>query len=302
MNLGLRRGTVALFPHEAAWEEEAARTAETLKTILGDAASDIQHVGSTSIKGIKAKPIVDIAVAAEDFGAVLAKEKELRSAGFFYRPSDLEWQLLFARGSFYTGAGDEQTHFIHVVKAGGREWRDYLNFRDYMNAYPAAAKAYEALKERLAAECPVDAGRERYLAGKHDFIRDTLRKATVWSYLGKNVHIETDRPLGYVHRKENYTLVYPLNYGYIPGVFGGDGEELDVYLLGVNEPTAEADCTVIGVVRRVDDVEDKLIAAPAGTVFTREEMAAAVRFQEQYYDSFVLTFGDLPDFEARYKR
>ena len=302
MNLGLKRGTVALFPHETAWEEEAARTVETLRAVLGDAAAEMQHVGSTGIKNIKAKPIVDIAVAAEDFGAVLAKEDAMRDAGFYYRPGSLEGQLLFARGSFYDGTGDLQTHFIHVVKAGGQDWRDYLNFRDYLNTYPAAAKAYEALKEKLAAECPADEGRKYYLAGKHDFIAHTLRKAMVWSFLGKNVHIGIDRPLGYVHKKETYALVYPLNYGYIPGVLGGDGEELDVYLLGVNEPLQKADSVVLGIARRKNDVEDKLIAAPAGMAFTREEMAAAVRFQEQYYDTFILTCEDLHDFEALYER
>ena len=62
------------------------------------------------------------------------------------------------------------------------------------------------------------------------------RKALVKSYLGKTVNIKIDRPIGYVHKKENYSLTYPINYGYLPGVIGGDGEELDVYLLGVNEP------------------------------------------------------------------
>lgn len=301
MTLGLTRGTVALFPHETAWEEKAARTIAVLKEILGDAAADLQHVGSTAIRSIKAKPIIDIAVAVRDFADVLALEGSLREKGFHYRPGSLEGQLLFACGSFYDGTGDKQTHFIHVVKMDGMDWLNYLNFRDYMNAIPAAAKEYEALKRRLASECPVDAGREHYTAGKRDFIAHTLRKATVWSYLGKETHIVIDRPVGYVHKKETYTLVYPVNYGYIPGVFGGDGEELDVYLLGVDGPVQEADCRVIGVVRRKNDVEDKLIAAPAGTDFSKEEMAAAVRFQEQWYDSFVITAEEIDDFENRYE-
>ncbi len=286
MVLGLKRGTVALAPHDPAWAAEASRTVETLRGILGETAEDIQHVGSTSVKNIAAKPIVDIAAAVNDFDAVLAKRAQLQKAGFFYRPnSDLGEQLLFACGSFYTGAGETQTHFIHVVKAGGRQWRDYINFRDYLNAKPEAAREYEALKLRLAAECPVDAGREHYLAGKQAFIARTLHKALAWSYLGKNVHVVIDRPVGYVHQKESFALVYPVNYGYIPGVQGGDGEELDVYLLGVAQPVQEADCTVIGVVYRENDAEDKLIAAPPGVRFTKEEMAAAVRFQEQWFIS-----------------
>ena len=287
MTLGLRRGTVRLFPHEREWETEAARTIEALKRILGGAAADIQHVGSAAIRSIMAKPIVDIAVAVSDFNAVLQKKAELKEAGFYYRKNgeDLPEQLLFARGSYYDGTGDEQTHFIHVVKAGGMEWRHYVSFRDYLNAHPDKAKEYEALKLRLAAQCPADAGREHYLAGKRDFIAFTLRKALVWSFLGKEIHIEIDRPVGYVHQKESYTLVYPVNYGYMPGVTGGDGEELDVYLLGVKEPVKEADCRVIGIVHRKNDVEDKLIAAPADRTFTKDEITAAVRFQEQWYDT-----------------
>lgn len=114
------------------------------------------------------------------------------------------------------------------------------------------------------------------------------RKALVTSYLGKTVRIEIDRPIGYVHRKgEDKTLVYPINYGYIPGVMGGDGEELDVYLLGVDHPVKEYTAKIIGIIYRENDVEDKLCAAPAGMEFSAEEIAEAVHFQEQYYVSRV---------------
>ncbi|MBR0508836.1 MAG: GrpB family protein [Clostridia bacterium] len=302
MTLGLKRGTVALYPHETAWETQAAHTVCILKEILGDAAADIQHVGSTSIRAIKAKPIVDIAVAAYDFADVLKKKDALLEKGFYLRPSTLgDSQLLFACGSYYTGEGDLQTHFIHVVKKDSMDWRNYLNFRDYMNAFPAAAKRYEALKERLVAENPVDPGRERYTAGKHAFIQSILRRATVWSFLGENVHIEIDRPVGYVHKKETYALTYPLNYGYIPNVFGGDGEELDVYLPGEKKPLREADCRIIGAVHRKNDTEDKLIAAPEGKEFTTEEMENAVRFQEQWYETAVIPAWEKERFDALYE-
>ena len=179
--LGLKRGTVKLFPHEEAWEREAERTIARLRLLLDDLAADMQHVGSTSIPGIMAKPIVDIAVAAEDFGAVLARRVRMEEAGFFLRPTSIKNQLLFACGSYYTGEGEDQTHFIHVVEAGGPDWRDYLNFRDYLRTFPEEAGAYEALKLRLAAEHPEDAGREKYLAGKHAFIRETIEKANRWA-------------------------------------------------------------------------------------------------------------------------
>ena len=180
MTLGLKRGTVALVPHEAAWEAEAARTIEKLKGILGNTAVDMQHVGSTAIPTICAKPIVDIAVAVRDFAEINAMQEELEAQGFYRRSWNDEDQELFACGSYYDGIGDKQTHFIHVVLANGAEWRNYLNFRDYLNANVAEAKAYEALKLSLAAANPEDAGREKYTSGKHDFVREMLRKAEAW--------------------------------------------------------------------------------------------------------------------------
>ena len=286
--IGLKRGTVQLCEHEKEWEIEAQNTIARLKEILGDVIKDIQHVGSTSILTIKAKPIIDIALAVDDFDDILAYEKQLKDAGFYYRPNAQAFirdQLLFACGNFYDGTGEVQTHFIHVVQTNSVDWINYINFRDYLNSTPSAAKAYEDLKVSLAQQAPVDSGREKYLKGKHDFIIYTLRKALVNSYLGKTVTIKIDRPIGYVHQKKNYTLTYPINYGYIPGVIGGDGEELDVYLLGVDVPVSEFTGKIIGIVHRHNDVEDKLVMAPEETSFTAEEIADAVRFQEQYYDS-----------------
>ncbi len=113
------------------------------------------------------------------------------------------------------------------------------------------------------------------------------RKTLVKSYLGKTVDIKIDRPIGYVHKKEKYTLTYPINYGYIPGVLGGDGEELDVYLLGVDKPVSKYCAKIIGIVHRENDVEDKLIAAPENMIFNQAQIAEAIHFQEQYYETHV---------------
>ena len=285
--IGLKRGTVKLCEHEKEWELEAQNTIARLKQILGNVIKDIQHVGSTSIPSIKAKPILDLAVAVDDFDEILGFEKELKDNGFYYRPNaqpSLTNQLLFACGNFYEGTGDLQTHFIHVVRTNSREWINYINFRDYLNHTPSVAKEYEDLKAALAGQASIDKGREKYLRGKHDFIVHVLRKALVKSYLGKTVNIKIDRPIGSRHPKHT-GLVYPVNYGYIPNVTGGDGEELDVYLLGVDVPVEEYTARVIGIVHRHNDVEDKLVAAPAELHFDENEILESVRFQEQYYES-----------------
>lgn len=115
------------------------------------------------------------------------------------------------------------------------------------------------------------------------------RHAQVESYLGKTVSIEIDRPIGYEHHKGEKTLIYPINYGYIPDVLGGDGEELDVFLLGVNTPVSRFTGAIVGIIYRADDIEDKLVMAPAGQTFTAAEIAKAVFFQEKYYDTTILS-------------
>ena len=122
-----------------------------------------------------------------------------------------------------------------------------------------------------------------------DFRPMTLeeRHALVESYLGKEVTVGIDRPIGYVHHKGEKTLIYPINYGFIPDVLGGDGEELDVFLVGVDEPVESYTGRIIGIAYRANDVEDKLIMAPEGVSFTAEEMARAVYFQEKYYKTTI---------------
>lgn len=286
--LGLKRGTVALYDHEKEWEEQAQITIDKLESICGEVICDIAHVGSTAIKSIKAKPIIDIAVAVESFDNILVLKDELKINGFYYRPNDdLDNQLLFACGSFYDGSGDVQTHFVHVVKKDSMEWINYINFRNYLNDNSEVAMEYEKLKVSLARANPVDQGREKYLKGKHDFITRTLRTALVKSYLGKTVYVEIDRPIGTPHPKHP-EILYPINYGYIPNVYGGDGEELDVYILGIDEKIEHAvTLKIVGIVYRKNDVEDKLVGAPAGAKYTVEEIERIIHFQEQFYDSHV---------------
>ena len=103
--------------------------------------------------------------------------------------------------------------------------------------------------------------------------------------LGQAVHVIVDRPIGYCHKG----MVYPVNYGYIPGLMGGDGEEQDAYILGIDTPLSDFDGQVVGAIRRKNDVEDKLIVAPEGMVFHQGQIAEAVHFQEQFFDSFILS-------------
>ncbi|MBE6626889.1 MAG: inorganic pyrophosphatase [Ruminococcaceae bacterium] len=105
--------------------------------------------------------------------------------------------------------------------------------------------------------------------------------------IGDKVKVIVDRPLGSSHPKYP-DLVYPINYGYIEGIVGGDGEWQDAYVLGIDVPVSEFHGVVIAVIHRKNDCEDKWVVAPNRVSFTRDEIKLAVHFQEQYFKSEIL--------------
>lgn len=300
--IGLKAGTVALFEHKMSWKTEARRTMARLKRILGPAIRDIQHVGSTAVPSIKAKPIIDLAAAADDLDAVLAFEQALADEGFHHIPeAQIEGgQVLLACGSFYDGTGDLQTHFIHVVPAGSTAWFNYIQFRDYLNGKPSAARAYEALKVSLARRAPVDSGREKYLRGKQDFIVSALREALFQSYLGQTVDLIIEQPgrclqpgnrpqPGACSPAHPAPAGAPVRAGHVPYERTDGGGQLPACLLGVREPADRFTGTVIAIARRADGSAERLVAAPPGTLLTQNEIAEQIGF---------LTPGDRPAVEA----
>jgi|GEM_PF-212645 len=277
--IGLKRGLVELHAHEQGWEENAALTIEKLKYIFGKAAVDIQHVGSTAIKSISAKPVIDIAVAVNSFDDVHSLVPALEKEGFYLRQHAAENDMLFVCGDF---EADTRTHHIHVVTAGSKEWQDYINFRDYLNNCRDAAKEYERIKHALMQENKND--RVAYTEGKAEFIRKALRDALTWRHLGKLAKVTVDRPLGTYHpRKES--IFYTVNYGFVDGVIAGDGGKQDAYILGIDHPVSEFTGVVAAVIHRFDDVEDKWVVIPPGMKITEEEIIDKVQFVEKFYQT-----------------
>lgn len=135
------------------------------KSILGDDAIDIQHIGSTAIPAIKAKPIIDIVVGVTDFDKVMLHNEQLRQVGIFYRGSDVERQFLYVMGDM---ENDTRTHHIHIVKWNGTEWKNYIHFRDYLNDNENMALQYQKVKEELESKYADD--RVAYTNGKQDMI------------------------------------------------------------------------------------------------------------------------------------
>ena len=112
---------------------------------------------------------------------------------------------------------------------------------------------------------------------------DPNLKLDDWS--GRTVDVVVDRPLGSIH-PNHPDFVYPINYGYISGTIAPDGHPIDAYVLGVDYPLNQCSAKVIAVIRRRDDVEDKIVLAMSGE-WDRASIEKATEFQEQWFDSWV---------------
>lgn len=107
-----------------------------------------------------------------------------------------------------------------------------------------------------------------------------MLKSTI---IGQRVNVVIDRPLGSRH-PEHKTMIYKVNYGYIPTVTANDGEMQDCYVLGVKEPIESFDGIVVAIIHRKNDVEDKWVVVKEGVFLTDEEILSETYFQEQYFD------------------
>ena len=115
-------------------------------------------------------------------------------------------------------------------------------------------------------------------------IRDSEMKAS--EYIGKIVKVKMDRPKGSKHPK--YGFVYEVNYGFVPNTVSGDGEELDVYVLGVETPLEEFEGECVAVIHRTDDDDDKLVVMEDGRNYSDDQISALVEFQEKWFKTHII--------------
>lgn len=164
--LGLVQGIVRLDDYHPQWAALYCLEAQRLRTALGDIAVDIQHVGSTAIPGLKAKPILDIAVGIRHVNAALDCHAPLAALGYEYASwAGIEHEYVF-------GKGVARTHLLHVVEYDGPLWRNYLVFRNALRAHPDLVQQYAALKIELSRRFAHD--RAAYTAAKAPFIHTIL--------------------------------------------------------------------------------------------------------------------------------
>lgn len=166
--LGVPHGKVRLAPHDPRWNTLYLEEKEKLVGLWKDKALDIQHVGSTSIPNILAKPILDIVIGVEDLSASDAMQPAMAGIGYDYpRDVGIPADLIY-------GKGTPRTHLVHVVVLNSSQWHQYIVFRDTLCAHPSIAAAYEKLKRELAQMYGDD--RAKYTEAKGDFVGDVMRR------------------------------------------------------------------------------------------------------------------------------
>ena len=106
------------------------------------------------------------------------------------------------------------------------------------------------------------------------------------SFIGRRVQVVIDRPLGSHHPSHGF--LYPVNYGYLPGMPAPDGEDLDAYVLGVDQPLERFEGQCIAVIHRLDDDDDKLVVVPVGLSLSDDEIREQTNFQEQFFSSILI--------------
>jgi GrpB-like predicted nucleotidyltransferase (UPF0157 family) len=165
-------GTVRVVAWRSEWPELFARERARLATVFDGPGERIEHVGSTSVAGLAAKPIIDIMVGVKALDDVEARIGALEALGYQYVPeyeSEIPERRYFRRPH-----RRPRTHHVHCVVLGGRLWTRHLAFRDHLRAHPDDAEAYGRLKRRLARRSAQD--RSAYLEGKDPFIRRILEE------------------------------------------------------------------------------------------------------------------------------
>lgn len=168
-----------VHPHDPRLIEQAeierARLAVLLKPWIVDGV--VEHVGSTSVPGLDAKPVIDLMAQVQDLDAMVDEAGQtLQADGWQYVPPDLDarpWRRFFIKPD---PTGQRRYAHLHLIQAGHERWDQQLEFRDALRRDDELATTYANLKRRLIAEHPHD--REAYTEAKAEFILDALRRNT----------------------------------------------------------------------------------------------------------------------------
>jgi len=165
---------ITIVPYDPSWSALFRQAASLMRNALGPVAIRIDHIGSTAIPGIAAKPIIDIQLSVASFDPLSAFRDPLEGLGYIYRSDNPDRMKRYFRES----PGARRTH-VHVRLHGSWSEQFALLFRDYLRIHREAGERYAALKVDLARQFPQD--REAYTNAKGPFIWATMTDADVWA-------------------------------------------------------------------------------------------------------------------------
>ncbi len=160
---------IIVVDYDPAWPLHFERERAQIAAALGELARTIDHIGSTAVPGLRAKPVIDILIGVDRLNRVDEFAARLASLGYVHRPHDDDDVRLFFR------KGTPRSHHLHIVVYGGVEHVRHVRFRDILRADPGTARDYAALKDALAARFREQ--REAYVDGKADFVTGVLARA-----------------------------------------------------------------------------------------------------------------------------
>ena len=167
----MRTVKVIVLPYDRAWEAAFEAIKDEIESAVGDLVLGIEHVGSTSVEGLSAKPCIDIDVVIEDYGAFEEVVRRLAEIGYIHE-GDLG---IPDREAFcYSDKPHLMTHHLYVCPRYSRELHRHITFRDYLRSHPDAAKQYGTVKEEGARLFPDDI--EGYIAHKTPCIEELYRQ------------------------------------------------------------------------------------------------------------------------------
>lgn len=169
-SLGLEPGVVRLVEYDARWPALFAAEQRGIRGQCGTLALRLEHVGGTSIPGMCAKPVLDMAAGRPRDASIQEYVAALERVGYQHRG---ERGVL---GRQFFCRGEPRAYHLHLVEEGGPLWLDYVAFRDYLRTHVAAARRFAELKRALAARFPAD--REGYMNAKAPYVQEILRLAS----------------------------------------------------------------------------------------------------------------------------
>ncbi|PZC51736.1 MULTISPECIES: GrpB family protein [unclassified Mesotoga] len=167
----MRGKPVIVEEYSAAWPRLFKEEAERISSSLNELQKTIEHIGSTAVPGLQAKPVIDIMIGVSSLEQADSCVPSIERTGYLYSP---EHEDSMPERRYLERSGSEIYYHVHMVVFGSKFWKEHIFFRNYLRENPEAVQQYAELKKELAEEFRDN--REAYTKGKAEFIQEILKR------------------------------------------------------------------------------------------------------------------------------